>query len=131
MDFFISSAHAEDSSVPAVPTPTTAQPAPAANVPAPQQPDWFGIAMPLVVLGAFYIFFLRPQQKRAKEQKQMIDSLAKGTEVVTTGGVLGRVVEVDDSFVLLEVGDNTTLYIQRHAIGNIVPKGTYKTRKKA
>lgn len=94
------------------------------------QPGFEGIVFPLAILAFFYFLFIRPQSKKSKEQKKMLATLAKGTEVVTTGGVLGKVADVDENFVKLEVGDNTYLQIQRHAIANMMPKGTYKTVNK-
>lgn len=94
------------------------------------QPGIEGLIFPLAILVFFYFLFIRPQSKRAKEQKQMLAALAKGAEVVTSGGVLGKVVTVDDNFVKLEVADNTFLQVQRHAIANMMPKGTYKTVNK-
>ena len=94
--------------------------------PAAQQPGIEGLLFPLGILVFFYFLFLRPQSKRNKEQKQMIASLAKGVEVVTNGGILGKVAELDENFVKLEVADNTFIQVQRHAIANLMPKGTYK-----
>jgi len=99
----------------------------AAQTAAAQQPGIEGLIFPLAILVFFYFLFIRPQSKRAKEQKQMLGALAKGAEVVTTGGVLGKVASVDDNFVKLEVADDTFLQVQRHAIANMMPKGTYKT----
>ena len=98
--------------------------------PAAAQAGIEGLLFPLAILVFFYFLFIRPQSKRAKEQKQMLAALAKGTEVVTSGGILGKVVEVDDNFVKLEVADNTFLQVQRHAVANMMPKGTYKTVNK-
>jgi len=95
-----------------------------------EQPGIEGLIFPLAILVFFYFLFIRPQSKRAKEQKAMLGALAKGAEVVTTGGVLGKVASVDDNFVKLEVADNTFLQVQRHAIANMMPKGTYKTVNK-
>ena len=94
--------------------------------PAAQQPGIEGMLFPLGILVFFYFIFLRPQSKRAKEQKQMIASLTKGIEVVTTGGILGKVADLDENFIKLEVADNAFIQVQRHAIANIMPKGTYK-----
>ncbi|BBL74848.1 preprotein translocase subunit YajC [Methylomagnum ishizawai] len=113
MGFFISDAMAE-------------APAQAA-----QAPGLAGLILPLGILAVFYFLFVMPQQKRNKEQKKMLDSLGKGAEVVTTGGILGKVSDLDDSFVQLELSDNVHIYVQRHAIASLVPKGTYKARKKA
>jgi preprotein translocase subunit YajC len=81
---------------------------------------------PVGILLFFYFLFLRPQSKRAKEKKQMLATMAKGTEVVTSGGILGKVADLDDNFVKLEVGDNLFIQVQRHSIENIMPKGTFK-----
>lgn len=94
--------------------------------PAAQQPGYEGMLFPLGVLVFFYFLFIRPQAKRSKEQKQMLAALAKGAEVVTTGGVLGKVFDLDENFVKLEVSDNIFIQVQRHAIANMMPKGTYK-----
>ena len=94
--------------------------------PAAQQPGIEGLIFPLGILVFFYFLFLRPQSKRNKEQKQMIASLTKGVEVVTNGGILGKVAELDENFVKLEIADNIFIQVQRHAIANLMPKGTYK-----
>jgi len=88
--------------------------------------DGMSLIFPLGILAFFYFLFVRPQSKRSKEQKQMLAALSKGTEVVTTGGILGKVFDLDDNFVKLEVSDNNFIQVQRHAIANMVPKGTYK-----
>ena len=98
--------------------------------PAVQQPGFEGMLFPLGILIFFYFLFIRPQSKRNKEQKQMLAALAKGSEVVTTGGILGKVADLDDNFVKLEVADNSFIQVQRHAIANMMPKGTYKTLNK-
>jgi preprotein translocase subunit YajC len=98
----------------------------AAAAPAAQAPGMEGMIFPLAILVFFYFLFLRPQSKRTKEKKQMIASLTKGSEIVTAGGILGKVVDLDDNFVKLEVHENTFLQVQRHTIESIMPKGTYK-----
>jgi preprotein translocase subunit YajC len=90
------------------------------------QPGMEGMLFPLGILACFYLLFLRPQSKRTKEKKLMLASMAKGTEVVTTGGILGKVAELDDNFVKLEVADNFFIQVQRHHIETMMPKGTYK-----
>jgi preprotein translocase subunit YajC len=104
-----------------------AQAAPAAQ----QEPGFAGLILPLGILLVFFFLFVVPQQRRNKEQKKMIQSLTKGSEVVTTGGLLGRIVDLDDNFVQLELADNVIIHVQRHAVASLVPKGTYKARKKA
>ena len=98
----------------------------AAAAPAAQQPGIEGMIFPLGILVFFYFFFLRPQSKRAKEKKEMIAAINKGAEVVTSGGILGKVVDLDENFVKLEICDNTFIQVQRHSIETMMPKGTYK-----
>lgn len=95
-----------------------------------EQPGIEGLLFPLAILVFFYFLFIRPQSKRNKEQKAMLAALSKGAEVVTNGGVLGKVIDVDDNFVKLEICDNTFVQVQRHAIANMMPKGTYKAVNK-
>ena len=95
-----------------------------------QQPGLEGMLFPLGILVFFYMLFLRPQAKRAKEKKQMVEALAKGTEVVTSGGILGKVADVDDNFVKIEISDNIFIQVQRHNIESMMPKGTYKAMHK-
>ncbi len=98
--------------------------------PAISQPGFEGMLFPIGVLVFFYFLFIRPQSKRNKEQKQMLAALSKGSEVVTTGGILGKVADLDENFVKLEVAENSFIQVQRHAIANMMPKGTFKTLNK-
>ena len=83
--------------------------------------------LPLVILfGIFYFMLIRPQMKRAKEQKSMITALAKGDEVLTNGGLLGRIEDIADQFVTLEIAPNTVVKLQKQAISAVLPKGTLK-----
>lgn len=75
----------------------------------------------------FYFLILRPQQKRSKEQKSMIEALQKGDEVVTVGGELGRVVKIGENYLDLEIAENVTVHIQKSAVQNVLPKGTIKS----
>lgn len=75
----------------------------------------------------FYFLLIRPQMKRAKEHKNMVASLAKGDEVVTNGGLLGKVTKVGDNFITLEIADGLEVKVQKQALGSVVPKGTIKT----
>jgi preprotein translocase subunit YajC len=97
-----------------------------AAAPAAQSPGMEGLLFPAGILVFFYFLFLRPQAQRAKEKKQMIAAMGKGVEVVTSGGILGKVVDLDDNFVKLEVGDNIFIQVQRQSIESMMPKGTYK-----
>ncbi|TAN47453.1 MAG: preprotein translocase subunit YajC [Methylococcaceae bacterium] len=95
-----------------------------------QDPGFAGLLFPVAILAVFFFLFIRPQQRRQNEHKKMVESLNKGSDVVTNGGLLGRVVDLDDSFVRLEVADNIYLQVQKHAIASLMPKGTYKSVKK-
>jgi preprotein translocase subunit YajC len=75
----------------------------------------------------FYFLLIRPQQKRAKEHKQLVDALKPGDEVVTGGGVLGRVSAVTDQFASVELAPNVVVKVQRHSIVAVLPKGTLKS----
>ena len=86
--------------------------------------------LPLVVLAAvFYFFILRPQSKRAKEQKAMIEALQRGDEVVTGGGELGRVSKVYEQYVGVELAENIEVTVQKASIAAVLPKGTIKSIK--
>ena len=82
----------------------------------------------LIVLffGIFYFMAIRPQQKRAKAHKSMITALAKGDEVVTGGGALGRVTHVGEQFLTLEIADGVSIKVQRQSVAAVMPKGTIK-----
>jgi len=83
--------------------------------------------LPLILIFVlFYFMLIRPQSKRAKEHKQMVATLSKGDELVTNGGLLGRAVEIGDSFISLEIADGVVVKIQRHAIAAMLPKGSVK-----
>src|SRR5580704_476088 len=95
---------------------------------APGAPNQF---MPLLMVGAFFLVFyfllFRPQQRRAKEHQTLISKLATGAEVVTGGGVLGKVTEVGDTFVTLEIADGVRIKVQKNQITQLMPKGTLKS----
>jgi len=82
------------------------------------------IMIPMFVI--MYFVMIRPQQKRAKEQKALIAGVVKGDEIVTVGGVVGRISKLGETFVHIETGGNVELQIQRSAIVQILPKGTLK-----
>lgn len=95
---------------------------------APQgQQDLLTGMLPLVfIFVVFYFLLIRPQSKKAKEHKALIGALAKGDEVVTNGGLLGRITNVGDNFIELEVGEGMKVKVQRQAISSLMPKGTVK-----
>jgi preprotein translocase subunit YajC len=75
----------------------------------------------------FYFLLFRPQQKRAKEHQNLISKLTTGDEIVTTGGILGKVTEVGDTFVTLEIADGVRIKVQKAQITQLMPKGTLKS----
>ena len=106
LDFFIASAHAQD----AAPT------------------GGLMSFLPLIIIFViFYFLLIRPQMKRAKEHRQLVAQLATGDEVVTNGGLLGKITDVGESFVTVELTENVRIKVQRHAIASVMPKGTFKS----
>lgn len=88
-----------------------------------------GIESILLILAMFavlYFLMIRPQMKRAKEHKTMVESLQKGDEVVTAGGVLGRITKVDDQYISVAIAPSIEIQVQRHAVTTVLPKGTIK-----
>ncbi|QYN42793.1 preprotein translocase subunit YajC [Gilliamella sp. ESL0443] len=108
MDFFISNAYAADGAQPGG--------------------DYFMLIM-LVVFGLFFYFMImRPQQKRAKAHRELMASISKGDEVLTNGGLIGRVSKVNDNgYIALELNDTTEVVIKRDFITSVLPKGTMKS----
>lgn len=83
--------------------------------------------LPLVLMFVvLYFVMIRPQMKKQKEHRAMIDALAKGDEVVTAGGVLGKVAKLGDSYIGLEVSNGVEMQVQRSAVVQVLPKGTFK-----
>ena len=84
--------------------------------------------LPMVaIFVVFYFLLIRPQQKRAKETKAMLQALQKGDEVVTSGGVLGKISKLTDSYATVEIAPNVEITVQRSAISLLLPKGTIKS----
>jgi preprotein translocase subunit YajC len=75
----------------------------------------------------FYFLLIRPQQKKAKDHQNMLTKIAAGDEVVTTGGLLGKVTEVGDTFITLEVAEGVRVKVQKFQVGSMMPKGTLKS----
>ncbi len=116
MDFLISSAYAQDAG--------------AAAGGAAGGAGGFGmmnIFFLVVLFGVFYFMLIRPQQKRMKEHKAMLGQLARGDEVVTNGGVAGRVDNIGEHFITVEVADKVKLKVQKQSITQVLPKGTLKS----
>ena len=84
--------------------------------------------LPLILMFVvMYFLMIRPQQKRAKEAKAMMDALAKGDEVITAGGILGKVTKVTDTYITIEIAANTEIVVQKHSVTTLLPKGTLKS----
>ncbi|HTV50066.1 MAG TPA: preprotein translocase subunit YajC [Steroidobacteraceae bacterium] len=85
------------------------------------------LLMMVVLIGVFYFLLIRPQQKKAKDHQAMVSKLSTGDEVVTSGGILGRITEVGDTFVTLEIADGVRIKVQKFQVTSLVPKGTLKS----
>jgi preprotein translocase subunit YajC len=92
-----------------------------------QQGSIIELIFPLLLMfGIFYFLLIRPQQKKAKEHKNMVEALAKGDEIITNGGLLAKIIDSDENFLTCRIADNVEVKIQRHAIASVLPKGTIK-----
>ena len=108
MNFFISDALAEASA-------------------ASGQPDALTSLLPLVIFGVvLYFLMIRPQVKRQKEHKKMVDALSKGDEVVTNGGLAGKIIDLGDNFIKVEVAEGVQVKFRRGAVESVMPKGSLK-----
>jgi len=107
MSFFISNAYAQDAA---------------------GQAGTLELILPLLLMfGIFYFLLIRPQQKKAKEHKNMVGALSKGDEIITNGGLLAKISAVDDNFLTCQISENVEVKIQRHAVASVLPKGTIKS----
>lgn len=109
MSFFISDAMAQD-----------------AGAAAGGDPGMINFVFLIVLFVIFYFLLLRPQMKRAKEHKKMTEALSKNDEVVTAGGIVGKVLKVEDSFVTVQVAEGVEVLVQKNSVGSLLPKGTVK-----
>jgi preprotein translocase subunit YajC len=101
-----------------------------AGAAAAQSPDPIAsLLLPVGLVVLFYFFLIRPQSKRQKEHKKMVSDLQKGEEILTSGGILGKITNVNDDFVALEIAKDVTIKVQKAAIQTIMPKGTIKDQK--
>jgi preprotein translocase subunit YajC len=91
-----------------------------------QQPGLLGFLPLIIIFIIFYFLLIRPQSKRAKEHRNMVSALSKGDEVVTNGGLLGRINDLDENFITLEISDGIQVKVQRNAVASLMPKGTIK-----
>ncbi len=97
----------------------------AAGAPAPS--PWPSVIMLGAVFALMYFMMIRPQMKRQKEHRQMVEKLAKGDEIVTSGGIAGRIDDVGESFLVVEIAEGTKIKLQKGAINAVLPKGTLKS----
>lgn len=109
MDFFISPAAAADAAT------TTAG-----------SPGLMDFAFPIILLVLFYFMLIRPQQKRAKEHKAMQSALSKSDEVVTDGGLMGKIIEITDNAITVQIAENVEVKVRRESVNAVLPKGTLK-----
>lgn len=92
-----------------------------------QQPDPLMSMLPLIIIFVlFYFMLIRPQMKRSKEQKKMLEALQKGDEVVTASGQVGKIVKVGEQYVSIEIADGVITHVQKSAVQTLLPKGTIK-----
>lgn len=94
--------------------------------PAPAGGDLSGILLIVGMFALMYFMIIRPQRKRQKEHQSLVEGLSKGDEVLTTGGILGKVTKVESDYMVLEVSNNVELKFQKVAIHAVLPKGTIK-----
>ena len=84
--------------------------------------------LPIILMfGLLYFLMIRPQMKRAKEHRKMVETLSKNDEVVTSGGLLGKIVDVEESFITVEIAEGVRVKVQKTAVTSLVPKGTAKS----
>jgi preprotein translocase subunit YajC len=104
MDFFIQNAYAQGAA----------------------EPSPFGFLFPmLIIFGAFYFLLIRPQQKKQKQHADLVSALQVGDEVLTAGGILGKVTGVSEHYAVVKVNDSTEIKVQKASVSAVVPKGTY------
>lgn len=101
----------------------------AATAPAAQPDPLTSLILPIGLVVLFYFFLIRPQSKRHKEHKEMIGGLQKGEEIVTTGGILGKVTKVGENFITVEISKDMFVQIQKNSVQSIMPKGTIKEQQ--
>ncbi len=88
---------------------------------------WLQIIPLILLFVVFWFLLIRPQMKRQKEHRQMIEKLAKGDEIVTSGGIAGRIEDLGESFLTIEIAEGTRIRLQKGSVGAVLPKGTLKS----
>src|SRR5690606_20572940 len=89
--------------------------------------DFPGLLFPIALIAIMYFLMIRPQRKRAKDHKAMVEKLARGDEVITSGGIAGTITDIGDNFITVEIADNVRIRVQKGSVGNVLPKGTLKS----
>ena len=97
----------------------------------PADGGFLGLLPLILIFVVFYFMLIRPQVKRAKEHRKMLETLSKGDEVATSGGLLGKIVEMGDNAVSVEIADGVVVKVQKHAVASLMPKGTLKSTNNA
>ena len=108
MDWLIASAHAQ-------------------SAPAAQGNPWMSMLPLVLIFVVFYFLLIRPQTKKAKEHRAMVAALEAGAEVATSGGIIGKVTQVSEQFLTIEIADGVQVKVQRHTVAQVLPKGTIKS----
>lgn len=98
-----------------------------AQFPGGGEAGWAGLLPIILMFVLLYFMLIRPQMKRAKEHKTMVDALQKGDEVVTGGGVLGKIMRVGEAYVTLEIAPEVEVNVQKASVQTLLPKGTIKS----
>lgn len=98
----------------------------AADAPAGSSEGMLSLLFPIALIAIFYFLLIRPQMKRSKDQRKMTQSLAKGDEVIITGGLAGRIVDLGEVYLTLEIADNVDVKVQKASVNTVLPKGTLK-----
>ena len=99
--------------------------------PAPAGDPLASLILPIGLIVLFYFFLIRPQSKRHKQHKEMVAALQKGEEVITTGGLLGKITSVGENFITLEISKDVSVHLQKNSVQAIMPKGTIKEQSGA
>ena len=109
LDFLIPVAHAQAAGAPAAPSMMST------------------LLFPIILIAIMYFLMIRPQMKRQKEHKAMLEKIKRGDEVLTNGGIAGTVTDIGDNFITIGVADNVRIRVQKGAVGNVLPAGTLKS----
>lgn len=99
----------------------------AGSAPAAQADGTFSLVMIAAIFVLFYFMLIRPQNKRAKEHRELIGQLKKGDEIITTGGMLAKVVNIDEQYIKVSLAEGLEITMQKGAVSTVLPKGTLKS----